>query len=160
MSPEEKTEMNKIYEMATRKVSRMKHYEIHKEFQESFRELTEILVTRYHIHPSVIKNSLSHPITSSTEAFEGNFGTVSGLILFYRSYFEEFNQKLELEDSIDFLKESIGRGNQVWITDQDPSLPYSGTANSVLIFHQIETTYLKEFYERINMMREKSKNCN
>lgn len=160
MSPEEKDAMNKVYEMAARKVSRMKHYEIQKEFQKCHKALIEAFVTIYHIHPSVIKNLLPHPMTSCTEAFEGKFGTVSGMILFYRSLFELFNLKFELEDLIDFLTKSFGSLRPLWITDQDPSLPYSGTANSVLIFHPIETTYLKEFNELINMMREKSINHN
>jgi len=160
MSPEEKKAMNKVNEELERKASRMKHIEIHEEFQECCRALTEAFVTFHHIHPSVIKNLLPHPITSSTEAFEGNFGTVTGLILFYRNLFELFNLKFELEDSIVFLRIVIGKGGKLWLTDQDPSLPFSGTANSILIFHPIETTYLKEFYELMNMMRDKSKNYN
>ncbi len=158
MSLEEKKAKNKVCELTARKASRMKHYEIQEEFQECYRALTEAFVTLHHIHPNVIKNLLPHPITSSSEAFEGNFGTVTGLILFYRSLFELFNLKFELEDSIVFFSIVIGKGGKLWLTDQDPSLPCSGTANSVLIFHSIEIRYLKDFYKTMNMMREKSKN--
>ncbi|MDD4822496.1 MAG: hypothetical protein PHI48_08065 [Bacteroidales bacterium] len=89
MSQEEKNEMHKAYEMAERKESRQKHHDVQEEYIPFFRGICDSIIKRFGISPREIKNELSYPLTSSTEAFEGKLASATGSILFHRSLFAQ-----------------------------------------------------------------------
>lgn len=160
MTREELKKMHKECERKEREESRRKHQRIQEEFREAYKLVSEAFAKIYHIHPNVIKNALSYPLTSSKKAFKGTLGTTTGMILYYRDLFELFNLKFELEKLLDILRKAIENNCKLWITDRDPSLPYSGEANYILLFHPIETEYLRDYYKRLDWMREESYKSN
>ena len=154
MSPEEIKEMHKAWEMAERKESRTKHEEIQEEYKSDFRGVCDSIVKHFHIAPNVIKNLLPHPFTSSTDAFNGKFGSVSGLILFYRILFEQIGTKFDLKILIKTLQKCIKGRFNLQISIIDPLHP-DKPIQTVTIFNWQETVVSKTFGEMIEEKRNK-----
>lgn len=160
MTPDELKKMHKECEQKEREESRRKHQRIQEEFREVFKLVSEAFARTYHILPSVIIKEILNPMTSSKHAFKGTLGTTTGTILYCRALFKLFNLKFELKRLLVILSKAIENKCKLWITDRDPSLPYSSEANYMLLLHPIETKYLREQQKKLAQMREDSYKSN
>ncbi|HEY5569985.1 MAG TPA: hypothetical protein VIK42_00750 [Bacteroidales bacterium] len=157
MSQEEKKAMNKAYEEADRKASRKKHHGIQEEYKPFFSGICDALVKRFGITPSEIKKELSHPATSSTEAFDGKFGSATGSILFHRSLFDLFGFDFKLKKLFEWMAECIRKEFNLRLCIYDPSRPDSEPIKSITLFSRKETTRSREFKKKIEELKEKLK---
>lgn len=152
--------MHKECEMAERKASRIKHCDVQKEYKPFFSGISDAFVQRFCIAPRMIKNALSHPLTSSNGAFDGNFASATGSILFHRSLFAQFGCNFDLKQLLESTQECIRKGLHLRISIYDPSRPDSEPIKTFTLFSQKETIRSREFKKVIDELREKTQNHN